>query len=226
MLFATLIMMIRQYYIRDCKKGIYGFRKKSHISGSYYLFNTSHAIIPVIFLAAGLFAVVITGVNKMNITDNMLKPSGGTGGFLLWGESALPVRGSLTSEQGRAEHGLDEPEMKDLEMIQGRKTSGNDASCLNLNHIVSPPLLGIDPSEFVKRGSFSFAVTMKRTENTNPWLMLDHPPVNGTIYGVADQTVLQYGLKIRSGDTLELRTESGQVVNVIIAAGLKSSVFG
>ena len=109
--------------------------------------------------------------------------------------------------------------------MQARKTSGNDASCLNLNHIASPPLLGIDPSEFVRRGSFSFAVTMKGIEDSNPWQTLDYPPANGTIYGIADQTVLQYGLKIKPGDTLKIRTESGQVLNVVISAGLKSSVF-
>ena len=51
------------------------------------------------------------------------------------------------------------------------------------------------------------------------------PPANATIYGIADQTVLQYGLKIKAGDTLKIRSENGQVLNVIIAAGLKSSVF-
>ena len=41
----------------------------------------------------------------------MLKPSGGTGGYLLWGESSVPVRGNLNSLSGRKEYGLDEPEL-------------------------------------------------------------------------------------------------------------------
>ncbi len=225
MVFATMIFMIRHYYLGKQYIGIYSFRNKNQISDSYYSFNPSHAIAPVLFLAAGLFAVIITGVNRMNLSDNMLQSSGGTGGFLLWGESSVPVRGSLTSETGRREYGLDEPELKDLMLVQARKTSGNDASCLNLNHIASPPLLGIDPAEFIRRGSFSFTVKMKGIERSNPWLTLDYPPANGTIYGIADQTVLQYGLKIKPGDTLKIRTEIGQDLNVVIAAGLKSSVF-
>jgi putative ABC transport system permease protein len=225
MVFATLILMIRQYYLGKHKTGIYSFRKKSQISDSYYSFHPSQAIAPVLFLAAGLFAVIITGVNRMNLSDNMLKPSGGTGGFLLWGESSVPVKGSLTDEAGKKEYGLDEPELEGLSLVQARKTSGNDASCLNLNYIASPPLLGIDPSEFISKGSFSFAVKMKGFEEANPWLSLDSAPANGTIYGIADQTVLQYGLKMKAGDTLKLRAESGQVLNVIISAGLKSSVF-
>jgi ABC-type antimicrobial peptide transport system permease subunit len=225
MVFATLILMIRQYYLGKQKTGIYSFRKKNQISDSYYSFYPSQALAPVLFLAAGLFAVIITGVNRMDLSDSMLKPSGGTGGYLLWGESSVPVRGNLASVAGMKEYGLDEPELKELSLVQARKTSGNDASCLNLNHIASPPLIGIDPSEFIRKGSFSFAVKMKGIEESNPWLTLDYTPANGTIYGIADQTVLQYGLKIKAGDTLKIRTESGQVLNVIISAGLKSSVF-
>ena len=33
------------------------------------------------------------------------------------------------------------------------------------------------------------------------------------------------GIKIKTGDTLILRAENGQPLNIIIAAGLKSSVF-
>ncbi len=225
MVFASFIFLIRQYYLRKKISGTYVFRDRNQISDSFYSFNPSHAIAPVLFLAAGLFAVIITGVNRMNISDNMLKPSGGTGGYLLWGESSVPVRGTLNSATTRREFGLDEPELKDLSIIQGRKTSGNDASCLNLNHIASPPLLGIDPSEFIRNGAFSFAVTMKGIKESNPWQSLNYPPANNTIYGIADQTVLQYGLMIKAGDTLKIRTESGQVLNVIISAGLKSSVF-
>jgi putative ABC transport system permease protein len=225
MVFATLILLIRQYYLGNQKSGINSFKKKSQISGSYYSFNPSQAIAPVLFLAAGLFAVIITGVNRMNISSSMLKPSGGTGGFLLWGESSVPIRDNLTSPASIKGYGLDDADLQDLSLIQARKTSGNDASCLNLNHISSPPLLGIDPSEFIRKESFSFAVKMKGIKRSNPWMTLDYPPANSTIYGIADQTVLQYGLKIKPGDTLKIRTENGQILNVIISAGLKSSVF-
>lgn len=225
MVFVSLILIVRHYYIVSHKKGIYSFKTKNQISSAYFSFNNSRAIAPVIFLAAGLFAVIITSVNRMNISGDMLKPTGGTGGYLLWGESSVPVKGNLNSLSGRKTYGLDEPEFAGLSLIQAKQTSGNDASCLNLNHIASPPLLGIDPSEFIQKGSFSFAVTMKNLRKSNPWSSLLIPSGNNTIYGIADQTVMQYGLKIKAGDTLKIRSENGQVLNVIIAAGLKSSVF-
>jgi hypothetical protein len=105
------------------------------------------------------------------------------------------------------------------------KLSGDDASCLNLNHVTSPPLLGLDPAEFIRKKAFSFASEIKGNREDNPWNYLNHNPSEFTIYGIADQTVLQYGLKIKTGDTLFVRAESGRIINVIIAGGLKSSVF-
>jgi putative ABC transport system permease protein len=84
--FTAMILMVRQSYIGKKISVFPGFRNAHQISGRYYSFNPQQAIAPVLFLAAGLFAVIITGVNRMNINDSMLKRSGGTGGFLLWGE--------------------------------------------------------------------------------------------------------------------------------------------
>ncbi len=225
MMFVSLVLLSLYFYLRRPKNVMFDFRKRSSLSGLYYSFKPLQAIVPIIFIAAGLFAVIITGVNKLNISESMLRPSGGTGGFALWGEAAVPVKANLNGEAGRREFGLDEDELKELSFIQARKSSGDDASCLNLNHVASPPLLGIDPSEFIRKGSFSFAGKIKNLNSANLWTLLSYPPSNNTIYGIADQTVLQWGLKIKSGDTLILRSENGQTINIIIAAGLKPSVF-
>ena len=222
---VSMILLMRQFYIGKQVLGIDSFRKVNRISGSYFSFNPSHAIAPVLFLSTGLFAVIITGVNKLNISENMLLPSGGTGGYLLWGESSLPVRDNLSSRSGVLKYGFEDPELKEMSVIQAKKTSGNDASCLNLNHISSPPLLGIDPAEFMRKGSFSFADRMKSFKGSDPWSALSLTDENNSVFGVADQTVLQYGLKIKVGDTLKIRSENGQILNVIIAAGLKASLF-
>jgi ABC-type antimicrobial peptide transport system permease subunit len=66
---------------------------------------------------------------------------------------------------------------------------------------------------------------MKEFSGTNPWQVINKPASGNTIYGIADQTVLQWGLKIKPGDTLILKAENGQPLNILIAAGLKSSVF-
>jgi putative ABC transport system permease protein len=115
--------------------------------------------------------------------------------------------------------------LKDLVIVQAKRLTGDDASCLNLNRITSPAVLGLDPGSFISRGSFSFASEIKETEDKNPWNLLEDSPSDNVIYGIADQTVLQWGLRIKTGDTLAYRAENGQSLNIVICAGLKSSVF-
>jgi putative ABC transport system permease protein len=224
-LFVTLILFVRHVFMGGFRRNISELLRRNTLSRLYYSFNPSHAVTPVIFIAAGIFAVFITGANKQNINDKMRGPTGGTGGFMLWCESAVPVKYNLTSADGRKEFGLNEPNLRDIEFVQVKRSEGDDASCLNLNHVAAPPLLGLDPSVFIEKGSFSFASEIKSIDGVNPWELLRKSPEHNTIYGIADQTVLQWGLKMAAGDTLLLKSESGQPLAIIIAAGLKSSVF-
>ncbi|MFO7621883.1 MAG: FtsX-like permease family protein, partial [Bacteroidales bacterium] len=159
------------------------------------------------------------------INDGMLEPSGGTGGYLLWSELAVPVKEDLNSRAGRIEFGLDDKELGGLSFVHARRSQGDDASCLNLNNVAAPPLLGIDPRYFIGKGAFSFATKLKSAGRVNPWEMLDTPAGDNVIYGIADQTVMQWGLKIRIGDTIVIRAENGEPLSIVIAGGLKASVF-
>ena len=223
--FFTLILFIRLFFIGGFSKRLNESAGQNTISRLYHSFNPSHAVTPIIFIAAGVFAVFITGVNRLDISGKMKDPSGGTGGFLLWCESAVPVKQDLNGPPGRKEFGLDDENIKGISFVQAKRSSGDDASCLNLNHVSAPPLLGLDPTLFITKGSFTFASVMKTLEKENLWKVIEKPPVNNTIYGIADQTVLEWGLKVSPGDTLILRSESGRPLNIIIAGGLKSSVF-
>ncbi len=221
-LFVGLIFALRQFYIG---KPSGDKPRQQDYSRFYYAFNPSHAVTPAIFLAAGIFAVIITGANRQVVSEKMLLPSGGTGGFLLWAESAIPVKYNLNSPEGRKEFGLDEPELRELNFVQAKRLSGDDASCLNISHVTAPPVLGIDPRAFIEKGSFSFATRIKEAKEKNPWELLNETGKNDIIYGIADQTVLQWGLKIKTGDTLKYLTESGKPLKIVICAGLQSSVF-
>ena len=125
----------------------------------------------------------------------MKEPSGGTGGFLLWCESAVPVKENLNSITGRKNFGLDEENSKNITFVQAKRSLGDDASCLNLNHVIAPPLLGLDPSMFISKGSFSFASVMKGLKKENPWNLIAGPPVKNTIYGIADPDCASVGTK-------------------------------
>jgi ABC-type antimicrobial peptide transport system permease subunit len=225
LLFIAFVLAIRQYYISG-QRIISSFSGRFYrFSKRFYSFYPAQAVAPVIFIAAGIFAIIITSSNRLTLNDEMLLNEGGTGGFLVWAESAIPVRQNLHSEAGKKEFGLNDAEFKDIEILQCLKLAGDDASCLNLNHIKTPPLLGIDPEEIVRRGSFSFASAIKDAGEANPWMLLNEKTTDDVIYGIADQTVLQWGLKVKTGDTLIFRSEKGKLLRIIICGGLKSSVF-
>ena len=225
LLLVSLILFWRQLYLRRITNTSGRLKDGKNLSRLYYSFYPSHAVTPILFIAAGIFAVFITGVNRMDFDEELLKRSSGTGGYLLWCEGNIPVTDDPVTERGRINLGLDDDTLAGMRFTTMKRSAGNDASCLNLNHITSPPLLGVDPGDFISREAFSFAKILKSENSDNPWHFLTSNPVPGTIYGIADQTVLDWGLKLSVGDTLILRAESGQRLNIIIAAGLKSSVF-
>lgn len=225
LLFLTFVFLLRQYYIGGLEFLHPGEHSFSGLTRLYYRHSPSHAIAPMIFIAAGIFALFITSLNRMNFDKDTLNPSGGTGGYLLWCETSVPVTEDLSTIKGKSDFGLNEDQFKGMKIVQLARKEGDDASCLNLNHVTTPPLLGVDPVKFIDKGAFSFASVIPGFKGNNPWELLNDVPGINTIYGIADQTVLEWGLKIGCGDTITLRAETGEQFNIIIAAGLKSSVF-
>ena len=225
LLFITLVLFLRQYYIRRGSGFSEGINGLYGLSRRFYSFYPSQSVTPVIFIAAGIFAIIITSSNRQGLTDRMLLNTGGTGGYLFWSESAIPVKENLNSKQGKDEFGLNDTDLSGLEFLQCLRLAGDDASCLNLNHIKAPPVLGLDPSSLISRGSFSFVSTIDADDNKNPWSLLNENINDNIIYGIADQTVIKWGLKISVGDTLIFRSENGKPLKIVVCAGLESSVF-
>ena len=224
-LLLTLVFLWRQYYL-GVNKRVHGKTEtRRQFSRLYYSFNSSGAVTSILFIAAGIFTVFITEVNRMNFNEKAGNRSGGTGGYLLWCENTIPVKEDLNTNSARKSLGLDDAELSGVRFVQMKRSSGNDASCLNLNHITAPPLLGTDPTDFINNKSFTFSKALKTGHLRNPWQYLKISPLSNVIYGIADQTVLDWGLKIKIGDTLMLRAENGMPLKIIVAAGLQSSVF-
>ena len=224
-LLITLIFLWRQYYLGINKKVQGKTETSRQFSRLYYSFNSSGAVTSILFIAAGIFTVFITEANRMNFNEKSGNRSGGTGGYLLWCENTIPVKEDLNNKSSRRSLGLDDAKLSGVRFVQMKRSSGNDASCLNLNHITVPPLLGIDPTEFIENKAFSFAGALKKEHLLNQWQYLKIYPRNNVIYGIADQTVLDWGLKLKLGDTIVLRAENGMPLKIILAAGLQSSVF-
>ena len=188
-LFLALILLWRQIILTTDDRDTTRTSSFKTVSGLYFKSNPNSVVSPVLFIAAGIFAVFITGANKMSFDGTRLKRSDGTGGYLLWCETSVPVKEDLTTPQGRKAFGFDEELFKQMNVIQVKRQTGDDASCLNLNHVSVPAIIGLDPEEFIKNDAFAFARRLPDKSIENTWEFLDSDPERNTIYGIADQTV-------------------------------------
>jgi putative ABC transport system permease protein len=176
-------------------------------------------------LACGLFIVFTVGANRVISTQDVEKRESGTGGFALYGESSVPVLYDLNSQKGTNFYGLESINAKGVDYVQFRVKEGDDASCLNLNRVSNPQLIGVDPDELIKRASFTFVENSGEVDPKNPWEVLKQNLPDGAVPGVADQTVILWGLGKAVGDTLTYIDEKGQTFKIKLVGGLANSIF-
>jgi putative ABC transport system permease protein len=181
--------------------------------------NLTRSMSIVILFAIGAFLVITTGSNRKDLFTNAGDKGSGTGGFLYYAESTAPVLKQLNNPQVRYEYGLSEG----YSFVQLRKADGDDASCLNLNKIVNPQVLGVDPGRL--DGRFSFVTRTPYLDETHPWLSLQQKLPDGVIPAVADETVIEWGLGLTVGDTLHYTNSGGEEMRLLLIGGLAPSIF-
>ena len=167
---------------------------------SALFYAKKQALLSFFTLAAGVFIVFSVGLNRRGFAD-ATQIQTATGGFSLWCETSVPVYHNLQTEEGRTKLGL-----KDLpdgtQIIQLLKYSADDASCLNLNKVVTPGVLAAP---------------------------LTSPPSGGlggaSIPALVDETVLQWSLGKKLGDTLFYPGEKGDTIAIVLVGTLQNSIF-
>jgi putative ABC transport system permease protein len=131
----------------------------------------------------------------------------GTGGFSLWVETSIPVYHNLQTEEGRAKLGLtDLPE--ETQIMQLLKYSADDASCLNLNKVITPNVLGVNWDE-LKNNDFIINQTIENTQ---------YP-------ALVDETVLKWSLGKKIGAPLVYAGEKGESIPIVLAGTIQNSIF-
>ncbi|MBN2764405.1 MAG: FtsX-like permease family protein, partial [Bacteroidales bacterium] len=217
MLIALLIFA--DYFIKSVKPvNISGFTFSS-ISIKNIRRNRSRSLSIIILFAIGTFMVISTGSNRSDVVSGTSDISSGSGGFQFYAETTIPVLSDLNNPEIRNKEGLS----MNYNIIQFRKMEGDDASCLNLNRISNPAILGVEPEMLNKR--FSFVSKTEGLEPENPWMALENDSKSGVIPAIADQTVIQWGLGKKVGDTLYYRNELGDTISLVLVGGLAPSIF-
>ncbi|MBN1516093.1 ABC transporter permease [Candidatus Sumerlaeota bacterium] len=172
-------------------------------------------------LACGVFLVFAVGANRQSALTDADDPASGTGGFALYGESALPVYHDLNSAEGRDFFGLNAKALEGARVIALRLHEGDDASCLNLNRAQQPRLLGVDPAAL--KGRFTFAQTLDGAPMDWDALNFDAGPQ--TVAAVGDANSVKWILGQKLGGRLRYVDSRGQEFDVVIVGLLSKSLL-
>ena len=176
-------------------------------------------------MACGVFVIVAVGANRQSVWKNASDRSSGTGGFAYYAETTLPVLQDLNARQNRSLLGISNEKFDKVTLVPMRVREGDDASCLNLNRIRKPRILGLDPRALIDRGAFSFAELSAEVGGESPWILLEQDLGENIIPAIADQTVIVWGLGKSVGDTLRYTNEYGIDVHFKLVGGLANSIF-
>ncbi|PKQ64758.1 hypothetical protein BZG01_13850 [Labilibaculum manganireducens] len=188
--------------------------------------NRRRSLASVALLALGTFSVLITGANRKTFFDTENADKSGTGGYEYWIESTMPVLFDLNTEEGLEKAGFWKGDLDSTtQFVQFRALEGDDASCLNLNQVQKPKILGFDPLLLDRKGAFSFAKLTGDVDSEHPWQVLNKDLGENVIPAYADQTVIVWGLKKAVGDTLIYQNEFGKDIKLILMGGLNNSIF-
>jgi len=170
------------------------------------LYTKKQALLSFIALASGVLIVFSVGLNRRSFADSSQIRTA-TGGFSLWCETSVPVYHNIQTKEGRAKLGLNDLS-ENAHVMQLLKYSADDASCLNLNKVVTPNVLGIDMNE-LKSSDFKITKTIE----------------NSIYPALVDETVLQWSLGKKLGDTLVYTSEKGESISIQLAGTIQNSIF-
>ena len=181
-------------------------------------------------LACGIFMVIAVGANRHNPKAGAQKQDSGTGGFTLFGESTISILHDLNGPSGRQSLGLAASVLQGIQIVQLRVHDGDDASCLNLNRAQMPRLLGVQPNELQKRGSFTFTKTIDKRRATRDkrragWDLLSDNPGENVVPAVGDYTTIYWALGKSVGDELDYIDEKGRRFRLRLVGMLKNSIL-
>ena len=186
--------------------------------------RSGRSLAVVTMLACGVFLVIAVGANRYDPLAHTHRRDSGTGGFALFGESAIGVLHNLNSVDGRNSLGLEGEVLADVGIVQLRVRDGDDASCFNLNRAQQPRLLGVEPKQFQQRKAFLFTKIIEAGK-TNGWDLLNLNLGDDVVAAIGDEATVKWALGKSVGDEVEYTDDKGQRFRLRLVAMLKNSIL-
>jgi len=180
----------------------------------------------VSLVAFGAFLVIAVGAFHRPPPDDPGVRASGTGGFRLLGRTTLPVHHDLLSKDGLAQYALpDDLPQKVREIVPMRVHEGDDASCLNLNRVQKPRLLGVRPEALIRRGSFTFSETVTGATSANAWNLLEQDFGKDVVPAIGDAATIQWSVGKKVGDEMTYTDGRGRAFRLRIVGALAGSML-
>lgn len=152
-------------------------------------------------LAIGVFTVFAVGLNRPDFSDNQEA----MGGYQLYVDSRVPMQYDLNEPAVRSKLNLqDLPE--NTRFLSFLRHDVDEASCLNLNKVSTPTVVGVDLENMHRFG-----------------LEPKHDATMPSVY--VDQEALIWSMMKMVGDTLIYKNGKGQDVPVLIAGSYPTGIF-
>ena len=212
------------------RKGAVSSRDRFHskkMIWSTLFANKRQAILSFFVLTIGVFTVFSVGLNRQGFSDSS-QLRAGTGSYSIWCESSIPIYHNMETQAGREKLSLTTLPA-DAEILQCLRHNADDASCLNLNKVSTPTVLGID-MEQLKAADFQIEQSLNgqtrdqvfREMQRAKYIEQSQEPIYPAL---VDATVLTWGLMMNIGDTLYYENNNGGRVAIQLIGTLSNSIF-
>lgn len=157
-------------------------------------------------LSMGVFTVFAVGLNRPDFTDSDMIAQA-TGGYDLYADCRVPVQYDLNNEAVRQKLSLTDLPYN-THFLQFLRHSEDEASCLNLNKVETPTVLGVDIDSMAVFG-----------------LVPEASASAGGPVVYVDSESLIWSMMMEVGDTIMYRNANGVDVPVVIAGTYPTGVF-
>ncbi|MBQ0024002.1 MAG: ABC transporter permease [Prevotellaceae bacterium] len=173
-------------------------------------------------LAVGVFTVFAVGLNRPDFSHSS-EDAAMTGGFQLWCANRVPIEYDLNNPLVRKKLSIqDLPE--DTHFMQILQYTQDEASCLNLNKVSTPTVLGVDLKEL--HDCFGIDTTLICTnENISHGSQHRAGEDQSPKMVLIDSESLTWSLMKAVGDTLQYTNGDGEPISLIIAGTYPTGIF-
>jgi len=252
-LLLTSMLSAMNLWMKRERHGVIAGRGTSALARLSVRNATRHprrSLLTASLLAAAAFLLVAVESFRRQPDQDFLDIHGGSGGFNLMAESAIPLFDRFDTGRGRDDlelrlqqfyGGSDKnPQfldaVKQLDVIKPidgkpsvfplRLRGGDDASCLNLYQAGRPRVMGF-PRELLDRPGFRFSDSEAKTpeDKENPWRLLMKPLEDEAIPAIVEQNTAMWMLKTAVGGVVEVPDENGVPVRFRIVGTIVDSPF-